>query len=231
MKICPQCEQTFNDDKLMFCLIDGSPLVPTESQPTVVIDRAGTTEQLPQRSNKTLWIAFIVVAMLFGIVLVVAVLMFVTSRGNETANSNQSTANNAKSNRSPTPRSSPSVSASPSASSTPESAATPTKPETTDEIVPIQWNTSAVSFKHDVGMSYKFECPASGTAGTVWGSDVYTSDSSICTAAVHAGVITLEDGGIITVEFKPGRQIYGATTRNGITSNPYGEYPISFVVK
>ena len=65
----------------------------------------------------------------------------------------------------------------------------------------------------------------------IWGVDVYTADSSICTAAVHAGIITMEEGGEVTVEFRPGRAVYGSTTRNGITSKNFGEYPHSFVVR
>jgi len=76
-----------------------------------------------------------------------------------------------------------------------------------------------------------FECPPEGTRSAVWGSDVYTADSSICTAAVHAGKITLEKGGQVTIEFRPGRSTYGATTRNGVTSYNFGEYPRSFVFK
>jgi hypothetical protein len=41
----------------------------------------------------------------------------------------------------------------------------------------------------------------------------------------------LDQGGDITIEFKPGRLVYGSTTRNGITSVTYGQYPHSFVVR
>jgi hypothetical protein len=80
-------------------------------------------------------------------------------------------------------------------------------------------------------MTYTFECPPDGTASAVGGSDIYTADSSICTAAVHAGKITLADGGDVTIEYRPGRPTYGATTRNGITSNNFGEYSMSFVIR
>jgi len=73
--------------------------------------------------------------------------------------------------------------------------------------------------------------PPDGTAVSIWGSDVYTADSSICTAAVHAGKITLEKGGEVTIEFTGGRNAYGATTRNGITSNNFGQYAHSYLFK
>jgi hypothetical protein len=98
-------------------------------------------------------------------------------------------------------------------------------------VIPILWNTSAVQFKPDVGNTYTFECPKNGTASIAWGSDVYTADSSICTAAVHAGKITLDAGGQVTIEMRPGRSAYGGTLRNGITSQTYGSYPNSFVFR
>ena len=126
-----------------------------------------------------------------------------------------------------TPQPSPSLSAG-STAATPQSSPDDT---TSDEITPITWSTSAGTFDQEAGKTYRFSCPPDGTAGAVWGSDVYTADSSICTAAVHAGKITLDKGGEVTIEFGPGRKTYGATTRNGITSYNFGEYPNSFVVR
>jgi len=97
--------------------------------------------------------------------------------------------------------------------------------------VPIAWDTTAGGFKGEPGKTYKFECPPNGTPQGVYGSDVYTDYSSICTAAVHAGVITLAEGGVITLEYRPGRDIYGTTTRHDIKTNPTGEYRRSFVVR
>lgn len=63
--------------------------------------------------------------------------------------------------------------------------------------------------------------------GTVWGIGVYTADSSICRAAVHAGVITAA-GGTVTIDSRPGRTSYEGRTRNGVTSKAYGKWPRSF---
>jgi hypothetical protein len=65
----------------------------------------------------------------------------------------------------------------------------------------------------------------------VWGTDIYTLDSSICTAAVHAGKIKLESGGPVTIEMRPGEKSYKGSERNGITTRDYAEYGASFVVK
>lgn len=67
---------------------------------------------------------------------------------------------------------------------------------------------------------FAHECPAGGSLGRVWGGDGgYTDDSSICTAAVHAGLITVERGGVVQVTPTEGRDRYAAsTTRNGVTT-------------
>jgi hypothetical protein len=76
-------------------------------------------------------------------------------------------------------------------------------------------------------------CPGgmSGEESTVWGTDIYTNDSSVCLAAAHAGVITLEDGGMIEVTMLPGEESYEGTERNGVTTNDYGEWGDSFSVE
>ena len=63
----------------------------------------------------------------------------------------------------------------------------------------------------------------------IWGTDTYTDDSSVCTAAVHSGAISLAAGGTVTIEIRPGLDAYRSSTRNGITSVPYGSWHGSFV--
>jgi hypothetical protein len=71
-------------------------------------------------------------------------------------------------------------------------------------------------------------CAPGGPLGSLWGAGTYTADSSICTAAVHAGLITLDDGGTVTIELAPGADSYDSTTANGVTSSAYGPYDASF---
>jgi hypothetical protein len=100
-----------------------------------------------------------------------------------------------------------------------------------DDQTPVLWNTSASMVSFEAGKTYKFNCPAGGKESAVWGTDIYTFDSSICNAAVHAGKLTPESGGSVTIELRPGESAYKGTTRNGIKSNDYGAYGQSFVVK
>ena len=67
--------------------------------------------------------------------------------------------------------------------------------------------------------------------GTVWGTDDYTDDSSVCAAAVHAGAITKATGGRVNIEMLTGLPSYSASTRHGVTTSPWGAWPCRFRVK
>ena len=96
---------------------------------------------------------------------------------------------------------------------------------------PTTWEANATSLNGKDGETMTLACSPNGEAHTIWGSDIYTSDSSICTAAVHSGLITLAEGGTVTIEMRPGRSIYGASERHGVTSGTYGSWNQSFVFK
>ena len=63
---------------------------------------------------------------------------------------------------------------------------------------------------------------------TVWGSGPFTDDSSVCTAAVFAGRITLERGGVVRFVTSPGLPRYQGSARNGVTTRDYANFPGSF---
>jgi len=81
-----------------------------------------------------------------------------------------------------------------------------------------------------VGLRFAFDCAAGEHFGSIWGNDVYTSDSSVCRAALHAGVITVAAGGRVVIELWPARDGYGTAERNGITSSDYGPYSGSYAI-
>jgi LCCL domain len=95
--------------------------------------------------------------------------------------------------------------------------------------VDITWSKNATSYRGRSG-PIVVTCPAEGRAGQVWGTDTYTDDSSICTAAVHAGVITFADGGTLTLQARPGLTVYRGSRRNGVTTMEYAEWEGSFSV-
>jgi hypothetical protein len=81
-----------------------------------------------------------------------------------------------------------------------------------------------------VGGVFQVACPAGcQQVGGLWGTDVYTADSAICRAGIHAGAIS-PAGGVVTVRLDPGRPAYRGTARYGVESGDYGTYPMSYTV-
>lgn len=75
-----------------------------------------------------------------------------------------------------------------------------------------------------------FSTTITGTTGggTVWGTDIYTDDSDIRMAAVHAGVIQNGETKTVTIEMLPGRTSYAGSARNSILAHPYGNWGSSY---
>lgn len=90
------------------------------------------------------------------------------------------------------------------------------------------WTATAAEHRDEVGRVFTVVCPSGGQIAEVWGTDLYTDDSSICTAAAHAGLITLEDGGEVTFEIRGGASGYRGSFRNGITTGELGAWENAF---
>lgn len=92
------------------------------------------------------------------------------------------------------------------------------------------WGTNATAHRGKNGQRLYYVCPAGGRSGyaNVYGTDLYTDDSAICMAAVHAGVISFAAGGTVTIEIRPGAASYTGSVRNGVSSQNYGGWQGSF---
>jgi len=74
-------------------------------------------------------------------------------------------------------------------------------------------------------------CAADQAAsGSVWGTGIYTTDSRVCRAAVHAGIIA-PGGGVVSVVPAPGQDSYFGSMANGITTSSYGPWGSSFTFR
>jgi hypothetical protein len=93
--------------------------------------------------------------------------------------------------------------------------------------VPISCGTQATSI---AGASMRVSCPGGCSGGSIWGTDVYTADSHVCRAAIHAGVIAEATGGEVTVTMGGPMTAFTGTTRNGVTTAGYGAYEKTFRV-
>jgi hypothetical protein len=92
------------------------------------------------------------------------------------------------------------------------------------------WDAVADDHRGANGQVFLYVCPPNGTFGTIWGNVVYTDDSSVCTAAVHSGVIGREFGGQVRIVIRPGLASYPSVTRNGVRSEPWPAWEGSFTI-
>ena len=67
------------------------------------------------------------------------------------------------------------------------------------------------------------------TSGELWGTDIYTDDSSISRAAVHAGVIQNGETKTIYIKMVAGQQFYTGTTRNTVVSASFAVWSGSYI--
>lgn len=93
----------------------------------------------------------------------------------------------------------------------------------------IAWDSSATHLRAQIGQTFSFICPSGGSIGPVKGSVIYTDDSSICSAAVHAGKITATSGGAVTISILPGQPVYPGVAVNGVNSQNHMNGNGSFI--
>ena len=101
----------------------------------------------------------------------------------------------------------------------------------TVKAIDVTWTTNATEYRGSLGQPVSVRCPPGGTQRSVWGTDIYTDDSSVCAAGVHAGRISLAEGGVVTFDMRPGLGEYAGSARNGITSAGFGPWQWSFVFR
>ncbi len=78
----------------------------------------------------------------------------------------------------------------------------------------------------DPTASIACSCSDAAPSGVIYGTLIYTSDSDICTAAAHAGQVTTD--GMVKLRGAPGCSSYEASTRNGVASNSWSSWDVSY---
>jgi LCCL domain len=90
--------------------------------------------------------------------------------------------------------------------------------------LPDPGSLTAYQQPQHIGKTFVFKVTGAAT-GTVWGTEMYTLDSPLAAAAVHMGVLKVGQTGNVRVTiFGPSVNFIGST-RNGITTSPYANYP------
>jgi LCCL domain len=91
----------------------------------------------------------------------------------------------------------------------------------------VDWRTSPLdlNLRGFNGERFRFHCPpGKPVPGQVIGSGPYTDGSSICSAAVHAGVLRAASGGFVTIEVRPGQTHYVGSLSHYVQSEDFNEF-------
>lgn len=83
--------------------------------------------------------------------------------------------------------------------------------------------TNMVSLQQQIGKVFRFRVTGA-VNGSLWGTDVYTADSVLAVAAVHAGVLRAGQTGTVKVKVIAPPPAFQSSARNGVTSAAYGVY-------
>jgi LCCL domain len=83
-------------------------------------------------------------------------------------------------------------------------------------------------FESEQGKVLAFTVTGMAAGGSVWGTDVYTTDSRLAMAAVHAGVLKVGETGVVRLKIVPSPPSYTGSSRHGVTTSPYGIYRAAY---
>lgn len=86
-----------------------------------------------------------------------------------------------------------------------------------------------VHLQAQVGKKFTFKVTGA-LQGSVWGTDTYSSDSSLAVAAVHAGLLRPGQSGNVKVAIVAPPAAFVGSVRNGVSSANHGNYPGAFQI-
>ena len=104
----------------------------------------------------------------------------------------------------------------------------------TDGVLEIGWKSRlarmGLNKAENIGKTYNFHCQSASEDffhEPIWGTNVYTMNSGICSTAVHAGEIS-KSGGIVSIEILEGQEFYTGSSKNEIESEDHVGTNFSF---
>ncbi len=74
-----------------------------------------------------------------------------------------------------------------------------------------------------VGTTYYFRVRGDAE-GPLWGTDIYTGDSALSVAAVHAGLLKVGQTAVLKITIVAPQPQYQGCVRNNVTSHDFGRY-------
>lgn len=87
--------------------------------------------------------------------------------------------------------------------------------------------TTMVDLCDRVGAVYYFRVTGEAN-GPLWGTDIYTGDSALGVAAVHAGLVQPGATAILRVTVERPLKAYQGSTRNGVASHDFGPFGTAY---
>ena len=91
---------------------------------------------------------------------------------------------------------------------------------------PAMSNTGTLPLLSAVsGGVYRFWVTGNARGGSIWGTNVYTNDSPLAAAVVHAGVLADGQTGVVRVVIGTGQYKFVGSVSNGVSSNDYSDFP------
>ena len=104
-----------------------------------------------------------------------------------------------------------------------------TGPGVTEEVGPaVAAPANLMTYQNQYGKELLFTVigpQPGGAAQGVWGTDVYTLDSNLAVAALHAGLVQPGQAAVVRVRVIASPIQFVGSFRNGVGSAPYGNYP------
>ncbi len=101
------------------------------------------------------------------------------------------------------------------------------KEEDLGEVLPDPGNLT--QYNGQIGQTFRFR--VTGTLnGNLWGTEKYTTDSTLGKAAVHMGILRPGKTGVVKVRIIPSPNQFVPSVRNGINSAGYGPYPAAYTL-
>lgn len=98
-----------------------------------------------------------------------------------------------------------------------------------DAVVIAQAPGNLTAYQQQFGKEFVFNvtgfAPTPGSNPGVWGTDLYTLDSNIAAAAVHAGQVKPGEMATVRVRIVQAPPQFTSTFRNNVNSTAYGNYP------
>jgi hypothetical protein len=88
---------------------------------------------------------------------------------------------------------------------------------------------SLLGLQNQIGKVFYFTVTGANNGG-IWGTDVYTLDSYLPTAAVHAGVLKVGQTGVVKVKIVMSPPAFTGSTRNGVMSSDYMMFQGAFQI-